>query len=165
MAEIAASPEAMRASAAAWARARGQDDRLGEADPVRLAIWAESVDRWKLGTDDLIEGVTRHYESGTLRPTIGVGDLIHHAREARRQRAEREKATEIHDAAALPAGSGWAGLPINAQGRPVWAAYDTNDAIERQCPHCSALPGDACISKTQQPQRIPCLSRMKVGPS
>lgn len=161
MTEIAASDRSMRAAAAAWSRARIYDDKLGEPDAARLAAWAESVERWKLDAPDLIEGVMRYYEGETHGRTIGIGDLLHHARESRRQRAERETAEQVHAAAAaLPAGDGWAGLPINASGRPVWAAYDVNGAIDRQCPTCGALPNDACVSRTQRPQKIPCLSRM-----
>ncbi|SUA72620.1 Uncharacterised protein [Nocardia otitidiscaviarum] len=160
-AEIAASDAAMRAAAAAWSRARIYDDKLGEVDAARLAAWAESVQRWELTAPDLLEGVIRHYESNTEGRTIGIGDLLHHAREVRRQRAEREKAVEVREGAAvLPAGSRYAGLPINATGNPVRAAYDINGAVERCCPKCGAAIGDPCIAKTGLGQKIPCLARM-----
>ncbi|MBF6326799.1 hypothetical protein IU451_30340 [Nocardia cyriacigeorgica] len=159
--EIAASDAAMRAAAAAWSRARIYDDKLGDPDAARLAAWAESIDRWELDTPDLLEGVIRYYEGDTEGRTIGIGDVLHHARESRRQRAEREKAAQIHtEAAALPAGAGYAGLPINATGRPVRAAYDVGDAIGRDCPHCRAAAGEPCVSKLGREQRIPCVSRM-----
>lgn len=159
--EIAASDAALRAASAAWSRARIYDDKLGDPDAARLAAWAESIDRWELGTPDLLEGVIRYYESDTNGRTIGVGDLLHHARESRRQRAEREKAAEVHESAsALPAGAGWAGLPIDATGRAVPAAYETGDAIRRPCPNCKAAEGDPCTSALGREQRIPCLARM-----
>ncbi|NEW27273.1 hypothetical protein [Nocardia cyriacigeorgica] len=164
-AEIAASDAAMRAAAAAWSRARIYDDKLGDPDAARLAAWAESIDRWELGTPDLLEGVIRYYESETEGRTIGIGDLLHHARESRRQRAERDKAAQVHaEAAQLPAGAGYAGLPINATGRAVPAAYETNDAIRRACPKCKAATGDPCTSALGREQRIPCLARMTGKP-
>lgn len=150
----------MLAAAQAWARARLYDDKLGPADAPRLAAWAESIERWKLDAPDLLQGVIRHYERQGA-PTIQIGDLLHEAREVRRQRAEGEKAHEIHEAAGeLTAGDGWAGLPIKAQGVPVWAAYEVNDAIGRECPRCHAAPGDACVTARDWPQKIPCLSRI-----
>lgn len=165
MTEIAASQSVMRGAAAAWSRARIYDDKLGDPDKARLAAWAESIQRWDLDTPDLVEGVMRYYEAETEGRTIGIGDLLHHARENRRQRAEREKAAEVHaEAAALPAGSGeYAGLPINASGEPVRAAYDIGGAVDRQCPHCGAAVGDPCIAERRgiaRGQKIPCLARM-----
>lgn len=156
----------MLGAAQAWARARLYDDKLGPADAPRLAAWAESIERWKLDAPDLLQGVIRYYESDTDGRTIGIGDLLHHAREVRRQRAETEKAAEVHEAAgALPAGSGWAGLPIKAQGIPVWRAYEVNGAINRPCPRCHAEAGDACITGRDQPQKIPCLPRLNDQPT
>jgi hypothetical protein len=164
MAEIVAGSTATMAAARAWARARLYDDKLGEPDAPRLAAWAESIERWKLDAPDLIEGVIRHYE-GQGAPTIQIGDLLHHAREVRRQRAEAEKAAEVHAAAGeLPAGSGWAGLPIKSQGIPVWPAYEVNDAITRDCPSCHAEPNNACITGRDQPQKVPCLARLTGKP-
>jgi len=159
--DIAASQKSMRAAAAAWSRARIYDDKLGDPDTARLAAWAESIERWRLDAPDLLEGVNAYYEGNTANQTIGIGNLLHHAREARRLRAEREKAAEVHAdvVAALPPG-GYAGLPINAEGRPVWAAYDVKDAITRTCPRCHAAPNDACVTTRGTAQKIPCLPRM-----
>ncbi|PEH74608.1 hypothetical protein CRM89_00200 [Nocardia sp. FDAARGOS_372] len=154
----------MRAAAAAWSRARIYDDKLGDPDKARLAAWAESIERWKLDAPDLLEGVIRYYEGQTEGRTIGIGDLLHHARESRRQRAERETAAEVHAAvtAALPVSS--AGLPLRAAGDPVWAAYEVNGAIDRPCPRCKAEPNCACVTERDTPQKIPCLSRIS-GPT
>ncbi|MGW3545869.1 hypothetical protein ACWDNI_35750 [Nocardia niigatensis] len=167
MAEISASQNAMRAAAAAWSQARIFDDKLGDPDAARIAVWAESVERWRLDAPDLIEGVTRFYEGETAGRTIGVGDLLHHARESRRLRAEREKAAEVHAdvTGAKALRSGYSGLPINAAGSPVWAAYDVNGAIDRECPRCHAEVGDACVTARETAQKIPCLERMSLKAS
>ncbi|GAB4582604.1 hypothetical protein [Nocardia sp. IFM 10818] len=157
--EIAASERAVRAAAAAWSRARIYDDKLGDADKARLAAWAESIERWDLDTPDLVEAVMRYYEAEIEGRTIGIGDLLHHAREFRRQRAEREKAAEVRQSATLPAGAGYNGLPINARGRAVPAAYEINGAITRGCPDCGAAVGDSCFPNGFE-QHIPCLARM-----
>lgn len=167
MTEIAASQASVRAAAAAWSRARIYDDKLGDHDKARLAAWAESVDRWQLDIPDLVEGVNRYYEGETSGRTIGIGDLLHHARESRRQRAESEKAAEVHAevtaAKALPRGE-YEGLPINATGKPVWAAYDINGASDRECPNCHAEPRCACVTRWGTAQKIPCLARMTNKP-
>lgn len=163
MNEIAASEASMRGAAAAWSRARIYDDKLGDPDNARLAAWAESVERWRLDIPDLVEAVQRYYEGCTDGRTIGIGDLMHHARESRRQRAESEKAAEEHAAAtaapALPPG-GYGGLPINAVGEPVWDAYDINGAIDRQCPNCHAEPRCACVTQWGGAQKVPCRARL-----
>ncbi|WP_378735480.1 hypothetical protein [Nocardia brasiliensis] len=161
--EIAASDRSVRAAAAAWSRARIYDDKLGDPDKARLAAWAESIERWKLDAPDLLEGVIRYYEGETDGRTIGIGDLLHHGREARRQRAERETAAEVHAAvtAALPVSG--TGLPLRAAGDPVWAAYDVNGAIDRPCPRCKADPNCACVTERNAPQKMPCLARLTNG--
>lgn len=160
MTEIAASQASMRAAAAAWSRARIHDDKLGEPDKVRLAVWAESIERWKLEAPDLLIGVDAYYEGETNHQTIGIGNLLHHARESRRLRAEREKAAAVHAdvVAALP------GAPFNVGGTPVWAAYDANDAITRQCPRCHAQPNDACVTARGTAQKMPCVARLTGKP-
>ncbi|MFD9992082.1 hypothetical protein ACFWXT_29680 [Bacillus cereus] len=164
--EIAASDAAVRAAAAAWGRARIYDDKLGDPDKARLAAWAESIHRWELDSPDLLEGVIRYYEADTAGRTIGIGDLLHHARESRRQRAEREKAAQVHqDVASLPPRAGYAGLPLAVEGNPVRAAYDVEDAVSRSCPNCHAAVGDPCVSVLGRSQRIPCLARMTGRPN
>ncbi|WP_433592296.1 hypothetical protein [Nocardia sp. CA-145437] len=160
--DIAASESAVRAAAAAWGRARIYDDKLGDPDKARLAAWAEAIERWQLDAPDLLEGVIRYYEAETTGRTMQIGDLLHHAREVRRQRAERDKATQAREAAAaLPAGrSQYAGLPITAEGKPIRAAYETEGAVDRKCPNCHAAVGDPCLSVLGRTQRIPCLARM-----
>lgn len=161
MNEIAATDTSMRGAAAAWSRARIHDDKLGDPDTARLAVWAESIERWKLDAPDLLLGVDLFYEGNTTGRTIAIGDLLHHAREVRRQRAERDKAAEVH-AAALPAGESWGGIP-GATGRPIWDAYDVDEAIARPCPRCHAQVNDACVTARGTAQKVPCLSRLLDG--
>lgn len=69
------------------------DDRAPRADKARIAAWAEQIHRRKLIRDDLLDGLQAFYDSPSDRP-IGIGDLIHHARAAKRTRLEREEDAE-----------------------------------------------------------------------
>lgn len=158
-AQIAASPDSLRAASAAWGRARIRDDRFGDPDPGALAAWAESVERYRLTAPDLIAGVDRYYEGTRNAAKIGTGDLIYHAREIRRQRAEAEKAPA---ARALPSGDTWGGLPIPTRGEPIWSVYADQGAIDISCPNCGAVPGDACVNGGF-PRKIPCTNRTKAA--
>jgi hypothetical protein len=106
--------------------------------------------------------VPRYYDAPGV-PTIKVGDLISVARGIRRDRAEREKATEAHNAWAAP-NPALGGLPIPTDGKPVWAAYDegrNGRAIDRPCSRCRADPGEACVNmSTGVTSKIPCLVRL-----
>ena len=59
------------------------------------------------------------------------------------------------------------GLPIGgADGKPVQAAYEVNDAIDATCPQCSAPVGEACYNPiTGKSRRIPCLPRLNPSAS
>ncbi|ASR86434.1 hypothetical protein SEA_VENTI_61 [Mycobacterium phage Venti] len=65
------------------------DDRVSQGDPARLGAWAEQVERHKLNESDLLDGLQAYYDAPSDR-AIGIGDLIHHARQARRQRTQAE---------------------------------------------------------------------------
>lgn len=67
------------------------DDRAPSADKARIAAWAEQVHRHQLGRDDLVDGLRAFYDIPHDR-AISIGDLIHHARQIRRDRTEREDA-------------------------------------------------------------------------
>ncbi|KZM68326.1 hypothetical protein [Nocardia terpenica] len=73
------------------------DPMFSKPDPALAVGWAEAFTRYQLELPDLLDAVTRHYAESAERamPT----HLIRHAREIRRDRAEREKARP----AALPA--------------------------------------------------------------
>lgn len=56
------------------------------------------------------------------------------------------------------------GLPIGADGEPVWAAYEVHNAIDHPCPTCGAPPREGCINTLSGTDRIiPCLTRLKTG--
>ncbi|AWN02665.1 hypothetical protein SEA_XAVIA_65 [Mycobacterium phage Xavia] len=65
------------------------DDRVSQGDTARVAAWAEQIERHKLNESDLLDGLQAYYDAPTDR-AIGIGDLIHHARQARRQRTQNE---------------------------------------------------------------------------
>lgn len=161
---INASETTVRSTTAAIARAALFDDKVTAGDAPRIAAWAEALEPHGLETRFLLDAVTRHYSDPNLDRTIRVADLIHHGRELRRQAAEVEKGHDPHGPAVLPAGAGWSGLPINATGKAVDAAYDVNDAITRPCPRCHAEANDYCITSRDQKQRIPCLPRLTGKP-
>ncbi|AMS02076.1 hypothetical protein BJD70_gp58 [Mycobacterium phage Panchino] len=69
------------------------DDRVSQGDPARLGAWAEQVERHKLTESDLLDGLQAYYDAPSDR-AIGIGDLIHHARTAKRVRVDRESAAE-----------------------------------------------------------------------
>ncbi|MCM6776256.1 hypothetical protein NDR87_18820 [Nocardia sp. CDC159] len=66
------------------------DPSFSRPDKALAVGWAEAFSRYDLELPDLLEAVTRHYVESAERamPT----HLIRHAREIRRDRAEREKA-------------------------------------------------------------------------
>ncbi|AEL98226.1 hypothetical protein PBI_BIGNUZ_64 [Mycobacterium phage BigNuz] len=65
------------------------DDRVSQGDTARVAAWAEQVQRHNLGESDLLDGLQAYYDAPTDR-AIQIGDLIHHARQARRNRTQAE---------------------------------------------------------------------------
>ncbi|MBF6060546.1 hypothetical protein IU500_07110 [Nocardia terpenica] len=73
------------------------DPTFPKPDPVIAHGWAEAFTRYDLPLPDLLDAVTRHYCESADRAM--PKHLIHHARDIRRDRAEREKAHR----AALPA--------------------------------------------------------------
>ena len=75
------------------------DDRAPRADKARIAAWAEQVHRHNLTEGDLLDGVQDFYDSPSER-AIQVGDLIHHARNAKRRRLTRDDDTRHAEIAA-----------------------------------------------------------------
>lgn len=82
-------PETIRATAEVLELAALLDDRVAGADRNRIKAWAEQIERHNLKRNDLLDGVQKFYDGPAERP-IGVGDLIHHARQVRHDRTERE---------------------------------------------------------------------------
>lgn len=71
------------------------DDRCAQPDKARIAAWAEQVQRHRLTENDLLDGLQAFYDTPSER-AIQIGDLIHHARNAKRTRLDKE-ADEIRD--------------------------------------------------------------------
>lgn len=128
--------------------------KIGEAD---VTGWAATL-RQDLDRDLAIEALRMHYATSTER--LMPAHINRLAIQIRRDRAEREKATEAITRPDRQLG----GLQIAADGDPVWAAYDVNDAISRHCPTCEQPPDHACINlATNSARKIPCLKRLRSG--
>ncbi len=69
------------------------DDRAPRADKARIIAWAEQIHRHKLVRDDLLNGLQAFYDGPSER-AIQIGDLIQHARQARRTRVMAEEDDE-----------------------------------------------------------------------
>ncbi|AYQ98290.1 hypothetical protein SEA_CHEWBACCA_68 [Mycobacterium phage Chewbacca] len=104
---IDASPDTVRAIGQVLKMAAILDDRVTQADAARIAAWSEQVERHNLTESDLLDGLQAFYDSPADH-AIGIGDLIHHARAAKRVRIDRESAAERqarqerHDRKAAP---------------------------------------------------------------
>lgn len=85
-----ATPETVRAVAEMFKLASFLDDRVAAPDKARLAAWSEQLERHHLSEADMLDGVQEFYDAPSSRP-IGVGDLIHHARNAKRGRLEARR--------------------------------------------------------------------------
>lgn len=128
--------------------------KIGDAD---VAGWSATL-RQDLDRDLALEALRVHYATSSER--LMPAHINKLAVQIRRDRAEREKAAEITTRPDRQLG----GLPINADGDPVWAAYETNGAIDVECPTCKQPADHACINlATDTARKIPCLSRSKAG--
>ncbi|AOE45065.1 hypothetical protein SEA_ZIRINKA_67 [Gordonia phage Zirinka] len=156
----APSEMAIRAAGTALARAEIFDDRV-TADTARIQAWAEAMEPHGLDQADAIAAVTAHY-SAPGATTVRVGDVITAARKIRRERAEREKGEQ---AAIAAPDRQLGGLPIgDADGTPIWPAYEQHDAITVPCRTCQAQPDEACVNlATQMTRKIPCTTRITDG--
>lgn len=153
--------QTIRAVAAAISRAEIHDDRM-TSDPARLRVWAEACQPHGI-TDTALacRAVDEHY----TRPdadTLRVGTFVGTYRRLRAIDAETDKGAAV---AALPAGDPQSGgLPIAAEGEPVWAAYDQHGAIDLPCETCGAGEREACVNlATNLTRKIPCTSRTAHG--
>ncbi|QWY84574.1 hypothetical protein PP496_gp65 [Gordonia phage Yeet412] len=156
----APSEMAIRAAGTALARAEIFDDRV-TADTARIQAWAEAMEPHGLDQADAIAAVTAHY-SAPGATTVRVGDVITAARKIRRERAEREKGEQ---AAIAAPDRQLGGLPIgDADGTPIWPAYEQHEAITVPCRTCQAQPDEACVNlATQMTRKIPCTTRITDG--
>jgi hypothetical protein len=150
---IDATPDTIRATAAALGKARLLDDKLGNADQARIAAWAEVVEPHKLCQQDLLEAVGAFYVDNPVGRTIQVGDLIHHARQVRRERAEREP-DELREArqAALDAKAAEDDAERTTWDGPLKHSRPPFNPLMHRCPHCGARPGTHCtVPGTNRP--------------
>lgn len=160
---MTASEAALMAAGVALSRAEIFDDRM-TSDEARIEAWAEALDPHGIDQADALAAVTAHYTAPGA-DTIRVGDVIAAARKIRRERAERDKGEKIVAPAVTGPDRQLGGLPIgNADGEPIWDAYEEHDAIELACRTCQAKPREACVNlATHMTRKIPCLSRLADG--
>lgn len=89
-----ASPETVKAITQVFKLTAILDDRAPSSDMARTAAWAEQVERHKLTEDDLLTGLQSYYDSPHDR-SMQIGDLIQHAKAARRKRVDDESRAEL----------------------------------------------------------------------
>lgn len=145
------------------ARANLMDPRVRQGDAGMTAVWAQALERHNLDIAYLLNAVTAYYSEPRDR-SIGVGDVIRIARDARQRDALADNASELAPpelVEALPAGSGTSTHmdAINAVGEPIQAAYDVDGAGHIPCPSCLAQPGETC-GRGGHDYRIPCVARL-----
>lgn len=128
--------------------------KVGDSD---VSAWYATI-RPDIDRQLALDAVRIHYATSTDRAMPGhINNL---AVQIRRDRAEREKADEIHNLAITGPNPAAGYLPIPTDGKPVWAAYEVNGAIDRACPRCHAKPREACMNPiTRQETKIACLVR------
>ncbi|MDL9938702.1 hypothetical protein QSJ18_18300 [Gordonia sp. ABSL1-1] len=148
----------------ALGRAEIFDDRM-TSDKARIKAWAEAFAPFGFEVPTILDAVTAHYQTAGAS-TPKPGDIIALARKARGERAEREKGADL---ASLPAPAApdpqLGGLPIaNADGDPIWDAYEQHGAITITCPTCKSAPEHACLNlATNMIRKIPCVARLRDG--
>ncbi|WP_027503327.1 hypothetical protein [Rhodococcus sp. UNC363MFTsu5.1] len=170
---IDATDETLIATGMVFARAAVFDDYFGHEDDGRTAAWAEAIQKYNLDRADLLNAVTTFY-AGTPGGRLSIGELIRLARQSRQdtamrrehdERAKRGITTGLTPITATTTpDTQLGGLPIaGADGDPVWAAYDINNAINHDCPTCKEPAGGACVNtRNDQARKIPCLARMRL---
>ena len=92
--KVTATADDLRAIAEVFKFAAILDDRVGQPDKARIAAWAEQIHRHKLERNDLLDGLQAFYDSPSER-AIQVGDVIQHAKAARRKRREQQREAEL----------------------------------------------------------------------
>ena len=164
-----ATPETIRAVAEALKLAALLDDRTGNADKARIAAWAEQIEPYKFPLDDMLNGVRAYYAGPTDR-AIGIGDLIHHAKQARvdrtakEPRETREARQERNDSRLTDiVNTITASTDIpDDEPPPKYTRHGMHPALAIQCPWCTAPPAHPCHIpgnptdrvKTPHPSRI-----------
>jgi hypothetical protein len=92
-ASVNATQETLRAIATTLKMAAILDDRAPHADKARIAAWSERAEWHRLTETDLLDGLQTFYDQPQDR-SIAIGDLIHHARYAKRTRLDHEADAE-----------------------------------------------------------------------
>lgn len=145
-----ATPETLRAVAKALQRAGFLDDRIGQPDKARLAAWAEQIQPYQFTEDDMLDGVGRYY-SGPVDRAMGIGDLIHHSKQARvdrtssetrEQREARQEALSAKAAEDFEALAERKGIPADV---PIKYQRRGQGAKVVACPWCHAASGRPCV--------------------
>jgi hypothetical protein len=146
-----ATPDTLRAIAKALQRAGFLDDRIGQPDKARIAAWAEQIQPYRFTDGDMLDGVSRYY-SGPVDRAIGIGDLIHHSKQARvdrtasetrEQREARQEALSAKAAEDIEALAERKGLRLGADRVFLRGGPDTAKSVV--CPWCKARPGQPCV--------------------
>lgn len=145
--------DTIRATATALGKARLLDDKIGRADEARILAWAEQVQPYRLTADDLLHAVGAFYIDNPTGRTMQIGDLVHHARQIRRERTEQEPDAQrearqaeldarfADQAAEIAASKG--------QGRPKRGP----NPLTVRCPWCRAAPLTPCTTPGWSSQR------------
>lgn len=140
----------IRGIAAALARARLFDDKIGNADEGRILAWAQAVEPHRISQQDLEDGVTSYYDSNRDGRTIQVADLVAHARAIRRERGEREP-DEAREARQEALAAKVAEMSEELAGRRGIPAPEpkykrpTANVLQVPCPWCHASVGQQCV--------------------
>lgn len=136
--------------------------KLGEAD---VTGWSAML-RSDLDRDLAFEALRVHYATSPER--VMPAHINARAIEIRKDRADREERLERelradrNDARHGLDQVSSSGLALNADGPPVPGAYQVNDAVERECPHCHAEPYEPCTNPVNgSARRIPCPPRLR----
>lgn len=122
-------------------------------DTLTIAAWTEAAERARWTHQGAIDAVHHHFARSS--------EWCMPAHITERLRADHKHPPTMAEVRDLP--TGVTPLPSAtpwAMARVVWASYEVNGAIERECPNCKASPGDACITVTDKPQKSPCISRL-----
>lgn len=95
-------PDQIRDTSEALAWIRSHDPTFPIADDPMILAWAGAFAHYDLSKTDLFDGVNAHFRD-IMRPRDRVlpADIIRPAREARRQRAEHERASGTTNLEAL----------------------------------------------------------------
>lgn len=126
------------------------------------------VDAWHAVIYDLpreyaLHAVAQHHRTTTDRcKAAHIVKLVKARLNDEIARAQAEEAAR-HQVTAPDRQLG--GLPIGeADGHPVWSAYEQHGAIDLPCRTCGAKPDEACTNtQTGATRKLPCISRIIAG--